>query len=97
MKKIFITLLVALSLCSLYGKAPKYIFLFIGDGMSVPQRMVAEEFAVKTGRGKLANHVVRMAAAVGTRGMAVEVSLEHLALFFLNQLRLVSTAAAACF
>lgn len=54
MKKIFITLLVALSLCSLYGKAPKYIFLFIGDGMSVPQRMVAEEFAVKTGRGKLA-------------------------------------------
>ena len=37
---------------------PKYVFLFIGDGMSTPQRMVAEEFARKTGRGDLAmNHL----------------------------------------
>lgn len=28
--------------------APKYIFLFIGDGMSAAQRMVAEEFVNKT-------------------------------------------------
>ena len=38
--------------------APKYVFIFIGDGMSTPQRMVAEEFARKTGRGDLAmNHL----------------------------------------
>ena len=36
------------------AKKPKYVFLFIGDGMSLPQRMVAEEFSRITGRGKLA-------------------------------------------
>ena len=40
------------------GGKPKYVFLFIGDGMSTPQRMVAEEFARKTSRGDLAmNHL----------------------------------------
>ena len=34
--------------------SPKYVFLFIGDGMSVPQRMTAEEFSRKTGNGPLA-------------------------------------------
>ena len=34
--------------------APKYVFLFIGDGMSMPQRMVAEEFLRTTGGGGLA-------------------------------------------
>ncbi len=34
-------------------KPVKYVFLFIGDGMSIPQRMTAEEFSVKTGNGKL--------------------------------------------
>ena len=39
-------------------KFPKYIILFIGDGMASPQRMIAEEFAVKAGHGKLAmNHL----------------------------------------
>lgn len=38
---------------SAYGEAPKYIFLFIGDGMSVPQRMTANEFSIKTGNGPL--------------------------------------------
>ncbi len=33
---------------------PKYVFLFIGDGMSMPQRMVADEFAKVTGYGELA-------------------------------------------
>ncbi len=38
--------------------APKYIFLFIGDGMSTPQRMMAEEFARATGYGDLSiNHM----------------------------------------
>ena len=36
------------------GSAPKYVFLFIGDGMSTPQRMVAEEFSLNTGGGELA-------------------------------------------
>ena len=37
---------------------PKYVFLFIGDGMSTPQRMVAEDFARKAGEGDLAmNHL----------------------------------------
>ena len=33
---------------SAFGAAPKYVFLFIGDGMSVPQRMTANEFSIKT-------------------------------------------------
>ena len=49
----------------LAGENPKYVFLFIGDGMSVPQRMVAEEFAKKTGRGELAMN--RMPYQVATR------------------------------
>ena len=36
------------------GGKPKYVFMFIGDGMSTPQRMVAEEFAAKVGYGELA-------------------------------------------
>ena len=34
-------------------KLPKYIILFIGDGMATPQRMIAEEFSLKSGYGKL--------------------------------------------
>ncbi len=33
---------------------PKKVILFIGDGMSTPQRMIAEEFSRKAGRGPLA-------------------------------------------
>ena len=33
---------------------PKSVILFIGDGMSTPQRMTANEFSVKCGRGNLA-------------------------------------------
>lgn len=33
--------------------SPKYIFLFIGDGMSTPQRMIADEFARASGHGPL--------------------------------------------
>ena len=34
-------------------KPVKYVFLFIGDGMSLPQRMTAQEFSHKTGKGNL--------------------------------------------
>ena len=30
-------------------KSVKYVFLFIGDGMSIPQRMMTEEFLKKSG------------------------------------------------
>ena len=47
-----------LSASAAFAGAPKYVFVFIGDGMSTPQRMVAEEFARKTGHGDLAmNHL----------------------------------------
>ena len=36
------------------GGKPKYVFVFIGDGMSTPQRMVAEDFAARIGYGELA-------------------------------------------
>ena len=44
---------------------PKYVFLFIGDGMSTPQRMVAEDFAEKIGYGQLAMN--RLPYQVNTR------------------------------
>lgn len=45
--------------------SPKYVFLFIGDGMSMPQRMMAEEFAMKTGYGELVMN--RLPYQVSTR------------------------------
>ena len=37
-------------------KPAKYVFLFIGDGMSLPQRMMAEEFSMSTtGKGLTIN------------------------------------------
>ena len=42
---------------SVFASAPKYVFLFIGDGMSTPQRTMAEEFSRKAGFGDIAmNH-----------------------------------------
>ncbi|MBR2364806.1 MAG: alkaline phosphatase, partial [Lentisphaeria bacterium] len=53
MKKSFSFLLLLLAVFSLYGSTPKYIFLFIGDGMALPQRLLAEELSRKTGKGRL--------------------------------------------
>ena len=47
--------------------APKYVFLFIGDGMSTPQRMAAEEFARTTGGGGLAMNELPYEANTRTR------------------------------
>jgi len=47
--------------------APKYVFLFIGDGMSVPQRMVAEEFAQKVGHGAFAMNRLPYQATTRTK------------------------------
>ena len=50
---IVVTIFSLLVSVSASGVAPKYVFLFIGDGMSVPQRMTANEFSIKTGNGPL--------------------------------------------
>ena len=55
MKKIFVFVFVLFAVLGLQGADnPKYIFLFIGDGMSTPQRMIADEFSRKLGNGQLA-------------------------------------------
>ena len=42
MKKCFLMLLICCAV--LFGaESPKYVFLFIGDGMSVPQRVLADK------------------------------------------------------
>ena len=46
--------------------SPKYVFLFIGDGMSVPQRMTAEEFSRKSGGGSLAMNAMPFSAMTRT-------------------------------
>ena len=54
LKKLFATMLVAMVSCGLFAQEtakPKYVFLFIGDGMSIPQRMVTEQYS-KLLRGK---------------------------------------------
>ncbi len=47
--------------------SPKYVFLFIGDGMSMPQRMMAEEFAIKTGYGELVMNRLPYQASTRTK------------------------------
>ena len=47
--------------------APKYVFVFIGDGMSMPQRMTAEEFARLSGYGPLAMNSLRYQSSTRTR------------------------------
>ena len=48
------------------GAPPKYIFLFIGDGMSTPQRMMADEFSRKSGHGQLAMNTLPFHATTRT-------------------------------
>jgi hypothetical protein len=53
MKHVLASLFAVLAF-GVFADEPKYVFLFIGDGMSVPQRMIADEFSRKTGNGPLA-------------------------------------------
>ena len=50
-------------------KRPKYIFLFIGDGMSVPQRMIADEYASHTDHGPLTINNLKYQAMTTTKCM----------------------------
>lgn len=47
MKIRILALLIVAAALELGAGSPKYIFLFIGDGMSTPQRMMADEFSRK--------------------------------------------------
>ncbi|MGE4564616.1 MAG: alkaline phosphatase, partial [Victivallaceae bacterium] len=47
-------LLAVLMVNAAAGEPVKYVFLFIGDGMSLPQRMLVEEFCRVNGRKGLA-------------------------------------------
>ena len=57
LKYIFFTAAILMSSLAIYaGETVKYVFLFIGDGMSIPQRMTAEEFSrINTGKGLAMN------------------------------------------
>ena len=53
MKHTFLAVVSVLVAMSAVADSPKSIILFIGDGMSTPQRMTADEFARKSGRPEL--------------------------------------------
>ena len=53
MKKSFLLMLTVFAALMLCAEPPKYVFLFIGDGMSTPQRMIADEFSRAKGEGQL--------------------------------------------
>lgn len=59
----FLTLAVTMSVLA---GTPRNVVLFIGDGMSTPQRMVAEEFLRKSGKGPLAMNALPCHAMVCT-------------------------------
>ena len=66
MKK-FVSVAVLFVAFSSLAASPKHVFLFIGDGMSVPQRMVAEEFSRLTGRADLAMNDLPYSAMTRTK------------------------------
>lgn len=67
-RKTLLAVFVFVAMAVSAGAKPKYVFLFIGDGMSVPQRMVAEEYSLKTGGGAL--HMNSMPYQASTRTKA---------------------------
>ena len=67
MKKTFSILIVLFAVLTLFGAdKPKYVFLFIGDGMSTPQRMIADEFSRALGRGQLTINTLPVHATTRT-------------------------------
>ena len=64
--KSFVFSLLCAAAVQAFADSPKYVFLFIGDGMSFPQRMTAEEFSRKTGAGPLAMNAMQFAATTRT-------------------------------
>ena len=65
MKKILFLAIAAIAV-SAFADRPKYVFLFIGDGMSVAQRLTAEECSRKNGTGSLAMNAMPFSAMTRT-------------------------------
>jgi len=66
MKKFLMFVFVTAVVLTVCGKEAKYVFLFIGDGMATPQRMIADEFSRKAGHGKLALNTLHFHATTRT-------------------------------
>ena len=68
MKKLFALFLAVFAVCLVFADEakPKYVFLFIGDGMSTPQRMIADEFSRALGRGQLVINTLPVHATTRT-------------------------------
>ena len=66
MKKFIVFVFVLFTVIGLQAANPKYVFLFIGDGMSTPQRMIADEFSRKLGKGQLAINTLPIHATTRT-------------------------------
>ncbi len=69
MKNLFIGVCLAFTVAVAFAAPPKYVFLYIGDGMSTPQRMVAEEFARNANHGELAMNMLPYHATTRTRSL----------------------------
>ncbi len=65
-KLLFALLMVAAFVVAAGEELPRYVFLFIGDGMSTPQRMIASEFARKAGHGDLSINTLPVHATTRT-------------------------------
>ena len=52
MRKFLFLFVAIFALVCAGAEKPKYLFLFIGDGMSIPQRMTGEEFAMSLLKSK---------------------------------------------
>ena len=66
MKKSLLSLAFVLAALAAVAEKPRNIILFIGDGMSVPQRMIADEFSRKLGKGPLAMNALEYSAVTRT-------------------------------
>ncbi len=64
--KAFAFAMTAAAVLTATAGGPKYVFLFVGDGMSTPQRMVADEFSRKSGKGPLAMNSLTYQAVTRT-------------------------------
>lgn len=64
----FVAILLTAAFCAVGANAAvKYVFLFIGDGMSVPQRMMTEEFSREVNGGGLYINSMPFQAITTTR------------------------------
>ena len=67
LKMLFLLLFVCAFTAVAQESKPKYIFLFIGDGMSFPQRMAADEYSRVTAGKPLAINQMKYQAVTTTR------------------------------